>query len=169
MKKIKLNNIYIWFCSFLFSVFCLIGYKTEEKIKENILGGYKINVLLCLIAIIVLTVMISIIIHLLSEIIKKYRDKEIKTNKINGFIKKRLVIVSFCFILLCWGIYIVAFYPTIITIDAYNQLKSFFGLKNYYSDAVILRSESMLITNFHPVIHTLMLRWIFKIRKINFK
>ena len=169
MKEIKLNNIYIWFCSFLFSVFCLIGYKTEEKIKENILGGYKINILLCLITIIALTVIISIIIHLLSKIIRIYKDKEIKTNKINEFIKKRLGIVSFVIIILCWLVYIIAFYPTIITIDAYNQLKSFFRLENYYSDAVILISEDMLITNFHPVIHTIMLRWIFKNRTIGFK
>ena len=169
MKKIKLNRIYIWLCSFLFAIFCLVGYKTEEKIKQNILGEYRINVLLSLIAIILLTVMISIIIHLVAEIIKIYRDKKIKTNKINEFIKKRLGIVSLAFIILCWLVYIVAFYPTIITIDSYNQLKSFFGLRNYYSDAVVLISESMLITNFHPLIHTLLLRWIFKIRKIDFE
>lgn len=93
--------------------------------------------------------------------------EKIKLNKINEFIKKRLGLVSFILIILCWLIYIIAFYPTIITIDAYNQLKSFFNLKNYYSDSVVLLSESMLITNFHPVIHTLMLRWFTKIREIN--
>lgn len=169
MKKIKVNRIYIWICSFLFSIFCVIGYKTEEKIKANILGGYKINIFLCLLVIILLTLIISIIIHVIVEIIKIYRDKEIKTNKMNEFIRKRLAIVSTVSIIVCWLVYIIAFYPSIITIDAYNQLKSFFGLKNYYSDAVVLISESTLITNFQPVIHTLLLRWIFKNRKISFK
>ena len=65
MKKIKLNRMYIWLCSFLFAIFCLLGYKTEEKIEQDILGEYKINVLLSLIVIILLTLIISLIIHVI--------------------------------------------------------------------------------------------------------
>lgn len=167
MKQVKLNKKYIWFCSFIFSVFCIIGYIIENEIQINSFIENGINIIKLIAVNALLTIIISLILHLMFEIIKIYTYKEIKTNKINEFIKKRLGLVSFILIILCWLIYIIAFYPTIITIDAYNQLKSFFNLKNYYSDSVVLLSESMLITNFHPVIHTLMLRWFTKIREIN--
>lgn len=169
MKQVKLNKKYIWFCSFIFSVFCIIGYIIDNEIQISSFVENRINIIVLIILTMLLTCIISLIIHLILEIIKLYKDKEIKTNKINEFIKKRLGLVSFILIILCWIIYIVAFYPTVITVDAYNQLKSFFNLKNYYSDSVVLLSESMLITNFHPVVHTLLLRWIFKAWKINFE
>lgn len=159
------RDIYIVICSLLFSVFVLVGrsYKltsTANQIFEN--------VWLSLIQLIIITIAFFIILEIMKIIIQKYEKKEFKNKfyKINRMFNKHPFFVSIIFILLGWIIYIIAFYPTIMTIDAYNQLKQFLGVKNYYSDTVVLLSENMLITNHHPVMHTFMLGEFLKLGRL---
>lgn len=163
--KLKFNikkNIYIMICALLFSTFILVGrsYKltsSANKIFENIW--------LSLLQLIVITIIVFAILEFIKIIIKKYEKKDFKNkfHRINRMFNKNPFFFSIIFILLGWTIYIIAFYPTIMTIDAYNQLKQFFGIDNYYSDTVVLLSKDMLITNHHPVIHTLIMGGLLKL------
>ena len=108
---------------------------------------------------------------LVKKIYKKIRDsnkkeKNFKKLKINNFFNKHPFIFSMILILISWAVYMIAFYPTIMTIDGYNQLKAFFNIKNYYSDTVILLSENVLLTNHHPVLHTLLMAGLLKLGRL---
>ncbi len=166
MKEVKLNKIYVIISSVIFAVFTVIGYSYH---KENsglpIFASWK-TVLFSLLQVVIWCLIYIIILHILILIIKWYSNKKWKQTKINQFFSKHTFMSSLLIILSGWAIYMIAFYPTIITIDAYNQLKAFWGLKNYYTDSVILLSESMLITNHHPVLHTLLLGGFVQLGKL---
>ena len=66
-------------------------------------------------------------------------------------------LVSLCVLLVAWSIYMVAFYPAILSPDPSNQIKQFFNLDTHYSEDVVLLDENMKMTNHHPVLHTVLL------------
>lgn len=66
-------------------------------------------------------------------------------------------ISTFIILFLFYLIYMVAFYPAILSPDPSNQIKQFFGLETKYLDSVIVTAPSVYFTNHHPIFHTLLL------------
>ena len=170
MKKIKLNknDRYLLICSIIYEIFTVIG---KSYKKENSWGVIKSNIPFAILETIGISAIIYIILVILKKIYKTIRDsnknkEKLKKLKINKLFNKHPFIFSMISILIGWAIYIVAFYPTIMTIDGYNQLKAFFNIKNYYSDTVILLSENVLLTNHHPVLHTLLMAGLLKLGRL---
>ena len=64
---------------------------------------------------------------------------------------------SFLVILLCYLPYIIAFYPIILSPDPSFQIKQFFGIRTKYADYSVLLDENVVLTNHHPVAHTVLL------------
>ncbi len=157
MREIKLNKKYIVISSVIFAIFTVIGYSYQKTNSWNLIFTNWKTVCISLLQVIIWSLLFTIALHIIILIIKWYCKKNFKETKINQFFSQHIFLISLFIILIGWAIYIFAFYPTIITIDAYNQLKQFFGLKNYYTDTVVLLSENILITNHHPVLHTLLL------------
>lgn len=101
--------------------------------------------------------------YVFSEIILKvfvffdnYKVKDSK-NKFLNLLKKHPFIFSFVFVILCWLPYIIAFYPIILSPDPSYQIKQFFGIRTKYADYAILLDENVVMTNHHPVLHTILL------------
>lgn len=101
--------------------------------------------------------------YVFSEIILKvfvffdnYKVKDSK-NKFLNLLKKHPFIFSLVFIILCWLPYIIAFYPIILSPDPSYQIKQFFGIRTKYADYAILLDENVVMTNHHPVLHTILL------------
>lgn len=170
MKEIKLNrnNRYLLICSIIYAIFIIIG---ERYKKLNSWKIIKTNIPFAILKTIAISVIIYAILLLVKKIYKKIRDsnkkeKNFKKLKINNFFNKHPFIFSMILILISWAVYMIAFYPTIMTIDGYNQLKAFFNIKNYYSDTVILLSENVLLTNHHPVLHTLLMAGLLKLGRL---
>ena len=170
MKEIKLNrnNRYLLICSIIYAIFIIIG---ERYKKLNSWKIIKTNIPFAILKTIAISAIIYAILLLVKKIYKKIRDsnkkeKNFKKLKINNFFNKHPFIFSMILILISWAVYMIAFYPTIMTIDGYNQLKAFFNIKNYYSDTVILLSENVLLTNHHPVLHTLLMAGLLKLGRL---
>ncbi len=93
----------------------------------------------------------------------KYLDKEKKTkectkdNKIISLFKKHPFLFSLVFIIICWLPYIISYYPIILSPDPSFQIKQFFGIRTKYADYAVLLDENVVITNHHPVTHTLLI------------
>lgn len=158
MKKIliKKEDIYLLVCSVFFSVFILIG--RSYQISNSCNAVFK-NPIYSFIKFIALIGVLYFILKTAKTLIKKYETLEIKikNDKLNNLFNNHTFITSLIMICTGWLIYIIAFYPTIMTIDAYNQLKQYFNIENYYSDTVNLLSKDVLLTNHHPVLHTIMM------------
>ena len=90
------------------------------------------------------------------KIVKKKKFK-LKENKITKLFLKNPFLFSFITILICWAIYVIAFYPIILSPDPSFQIKQFFNIRTKYADYAILLDNSIFLTNHHPVFHTMIL------------
>lgn len=154
----KRKNVVTMILSFIFTIFLTIG--SSFIISDSLDAVIKhpiITILMMIISFIILNAIITFLFNKLDN----YEAKEKKIDKKTGFISKMIDKHPFWFslivILLFWLIYIIAFYPAIMSPDPSFQILQFFGIDNKYSTYVNLIDESVIITNHHPVIHTLLI------------
>lgn len=83
--------------------------------------------------------------------------KEEKSSKVIEVLEKHPFISAFVILFICYLIYMIAFYPAILSPDPSNQIKQFFGLETKYLDSVIVTDPNVYFTNHHPIFHTLLL------------
>lgn len=101
----------------------------------------------------------TIIYYLLKLLRKKFSNS---SSLIILKFQKNPFLYSCIFLSLCYGIYLISYYPGIINYDNANQIKEVMGIHTRYLDAINPISESTL-TNFNPIIHTLLLGGMTKI------
>lgn len=156
-----MKKIISLFLSCMFSLFLIIGtsfklYNSFELINKHIF-----------ISILVFILMIFIfynLILLLYNFFDNYKDREdIKFFKL---FNDKPFLISFIVIVVCWMVYVIAFYPCILSPDPSYQILQYFGIDNKYSYYSVLLDENMIITNHHPVIHTLLIGTCVKIGTI---
>ncbi len=158
MKK----NKSIIFLSLLYSFFILFGTSFFINGSSKIIYKHMfISIILYIILFIILYKIIKIIFNKLD---KKTLKKEKKlTNKILILFNNHPFIISLIFIIICWLPYIISYYPIILNPDASFQIKQYLGIDNKYSYYVNLIDKNQIITNHHPVLHTLLLGTCLKI------
>lgn len=61
---------------------------------------------------------------------------------------------SFVTLLILFGIYMIAFYPLVLSPDPRDQLYMFLGVPTEHNEWVIMRNPNVLITNHHPILQT---------------
>ncbi len=92
----------------------------------------------------------------------KNKNMKIKNSKILKFLKifdEKPFLTSFIVILLFFSIYIIAFYPIVLSPDPSNQILQYYNVKTDYVDWAILRNENVFMTNHHPVMQTFLIGW----------
>lgn len=94
-----------------------------------------------------------------------HNDYEFKNKMLQKF-ESNPFLFSLIFILICWLPYIIAFYPIILSPDPSFQIKQFFGIRTKYADYAVLLDENVVLTNHHPVVHTLLLGGCLKVGRI---
>ncbi len=169
------KKVFLTFLSILFTIIIVIGnsfYVSDsfKFIEENII----INLIIAIISLAVFYLIFSKIFEILEHKEFKILDKLNKSKIINKIKKTKLYklflkhpfLFSLIFILICWLPYIISFYPSILSPDPSFQIKQYFKIPNKYSTYVVLLDPNVLITNHHPVIHTLLLGTCVKIGKI---
>ena len=93
----------------------------------------------------------------------KNHEFKLKENKITKLFFKHPFLFSFITILICWSIYVIAFYPIILSPDPSFQIKQFFNVRTKYADYAILLDNNVFLTNHHPVFHTMILGYSLKL------
>ena len=97
------------------------------------------------------------------------RKRTIKVNTNNKLVKlfqEHPFLFSLIVMLLFWLIYMIAFYPLILSKDPSFQIKQFFNVKTKYIDYVIPLSDKVNLTNHHPVFHTMLLGGSIKLGRL---
>lgn len=161
-KEVKLDRGGT-FLALLFSFFMLFGYSYLKLDSWNlVLGNIKmmtISVFLYLGYFFLFYWMIDLI----ENIWNHFSFSEIKGKRRTLFRRFRQALeehpirTSFLTLLVCWGIYMIAFYPIILSPDPSFQIKMYFNEHTKYIDWVIQRSQKVNLTTHHPVIHTFLL------------
>lgn len=159
MKKRK--NVIVMLLSILLSIFLIVGNSFKKKGSfEFITNHLIIHTVTFLILIFIFYKVISFLFKKLDNI--KWKESQ-EFNKIIKIFNKHPFLFCFIIILICWLPYIISFYPAILSPDPSYQIMQFFHIDNKYSTYSILLDPSVIITNHHPVIHTLLLGSMVKI------
>lgn len=166
----KKENIVIYILSVIFSLLSVFGYSYENYGNASLIFKNSLNIGLSLLVLIVLFFLFKVSISKLYSWLDKKKMIDDNKNKKKGKFRKIFnshpFIVSMIFMLICWLPYIISFYPAILSPDPSFQIKQFFGIDNKYSTYVNLIDPNVIITNHHPVIHTLLLGNCLKIGNI---
>lgn len=158
------SNTYTNILSIIFSFFYTLGYSYLKVGSAKLVFGRIDLFILSFISAIGYFLIFS---HLLKYIFKIFEKsffkKNIKLRKIGLLFEKYPFITSLILILICWLIYVIAFYPAILTPDSSFQIRQFFGIWTKYNEYSVMIDNNILITNHHPIIHTLLLGSCLKI------
>lgn len=154
--------------SILFGIFMLIGEGYET------FGSYKLiflnfaTVLLSLVKLIGYVYLFSHLFSILDDLILKYKNKDLKFK--NKYLKKYLEYfekypfrTSFVTIFFVVMIYIIAFYPIVLSPDPSFQIKMYFNEHTKYIDWVIQRDPNVFMTAHHPVLQTYLIGFCIEI------
>lgn len=161
-RKIKLESGG-YFLTLLFSFFMLFGYSYLKINSWNLVFGNLKMMGISIFLFLGYFFLFEYILGYLQVIWKSFSFSEIKGKK--GSLFQRFIIqmekhplrTSFLVLIFCWLIYMIAFYPIILSPDPSFQIKMYFNEHTKYIDWVIPRSQSVNMTTHHPVIHTLLL------------
>lgn len=88
--------------------------------------------------------------------LKKYKKSFPYQRGIKLFDEHPFLFPCIC-LFLSYLIYMIAFYPAILSPDPSNQIKQFFNIETKYLDSVIVTNPNVYLTNHHPVFHTMLL------------
>lgn len=159
MKKRK--KIISYLLSITLSLFIIIG--TSFMIKNNFSLIYEHVMLSILCFVIITKINYLIIIKIINKLDNEIPQKKNSTNKFLKVFDNHPFLISFIVIIAGWLIYIIAFYPCIMSPDPSFQILQYFGIDNKYSTYVNLIDENVILTNHHPVVHTLLIGSCLKI------
>ena len=164
-KKEAKNYISIVVLSSVFALFMVFGNSYKMMDSWNLVFGnlkmFIISILMFFGYFFVFKNLLSILYDFLDK--KNLLKKDIKKNKIVKLFDAHPFWASLIVILICWLPYIIAYYPIILSPDPSYQIKQFFGIDTKYSYYNVLIDPNVLITNAHPVLHTLLLGSCLKI------
>ena len=155
-KKRKKSSLIVKLLSLVFSLLMVFGLSYSKYGNASLVFNSFLFVLLAIVMAIGYYIIFNILINMLFDKLDNLQVKESK-NKFIKFFKKHPFIISLIFILICWLPYIISYYPIILSPDPSYQIKQFFGIRTKYADYAVLLDENVVLTNHHPVVHTLLL------------
>ena len=157
-KEIELDKKY-QILIIIMSIILVLGYSYEITSTGNLFWGNIENLFISLLKVSGYYYFFKVIIYYFRNFMKK--EYVIKNKFINNF-SKHPYLYSFIFLSICYGIFLILYYPGVINYDNANQIKEMMGIHTRYLDAINPISDSTL-TNFNPIIHTFMLGGLFKV------
>lgn len=161
-NQIKKYPIFL-FVSIIFSLLLIFGYSFNEVDSGLLVYGNIQVILLSIIKLFGYGIFFNVILNLSYEIINKLSFKDLKPNKLFDYLKKYPFKTSFILLFLVYGIYLIAFYPGVVGYDPSYQIKEVMGISNFYSESVNITNGNTLITQFNPILHTLLIGGLFKV------
>ena len=156
------SNIYIKGISLLFSLFMIFGNSYANCGNTSLVFGNVWLFILSILMAIGYYSLFKLCIGYIFEYLDKLKIKK-STKKVMTFFEEHPFLFSVIIILICWIPYIIAFYPIILSPDPSYQIKQFFGIRTKYADYAVLLDENVVLTNHHPVLHTLLIGGCLKI------
>ena len=144
------------FLSALLSFFMVFGASFMQYGTSSLIFASFYNFLVCLIIFLGYFFLFRYVISLFYKFLDNYKESK-WSNKILNVFKEHPFIISLIVIILCWIPYFIAYYPVILSPDPSFQIKQFFGIRSKYNDYVVMLDDNVLLTNHHPVAHTVLI------------
>ncbi len=148
----------------LLSLFMVVGYSYDKIGSAYLVFGHLGFIIISVIKVISFYYLFNLVINLVYDLLCNYKIKDmVKESRFVKLFNEHPFIVSAVIIFLCYIPYLIAFYPAVMGYDPSNQIREFMGMHTRYMDSVILLDPNQTITNFNPVLHTLLLGGCFKL------
>ena len=170
-EKESKTNILQELVALFFSIVMVVGRSYEEINSWNMLFKNPLNMLVSLISLIGFYILFINIFKIINKLLVKINLDKVEFKNKNKFIKifeDKPFIISLLTILMFWSIYLLAFYPGILTPDSSYQILQAFNVHTKYSDWIIQLDSNVHITNHHPVLYTFILGACVKLGKLIF-
>ena len=148
--------------SLIFTLLMILGYSYDTNYTPNLVLNSNIHILVTVIKFIGFYFFFKYLLNTIYYYIVDGVFKE-KTNKIKSMFLKHPLLFSFISLLIIYGIYLIIFYPGVINYDNANQIKEVLGMHTRYLDSIVVLNENITLTNFNPIVHTLLLGNLFKV------
>lgn len=153
-----------FFLAILFSIFMILGEVYVDAGSYSLLFTNVTTVLVTLFKLIGYLAIFRLCFIYLDEFLGKIKlkDKVIKNQKLNWYVEKfekHPFITSLISILVVWSLYLIAFYPIVLSPDPSFQIRQYYNVPTKYIDWVIQRNPKVFMTAHHPVTQTFLLGW----------
>lgn len=151
------------FLSLLFSFFMVFGYSYLKIDSWDLVFGNGVMFLISILSYLGYFFLFQVLLSYVEKFFLSFSFKEVRGKKKTLFYKfknqleEHPIRTSFITLLIFWLIYMIAFYPIILSPDPSFQIKMYFNEHTKYIDWVIPRSQTVNLTTHHPVIHTFLL------------
>lgn len=149
--------------SVMFTLLLIFGYSFDTTDGAYLVYGNLVFLIISVIKFIGLYPLIYTALNFLYDKMVDFKVGEFKGSKLTNYLDKHPFKFTCLALLICYLPYIIAFYPAVMGYDPANQIKEFMGIHNRYWDSVIMLDPNVTITNFNPIIHTLLLGGCFKL------
>ena len=156
-------NILQKILSMIFSIFMTLGFSYEKTNSWQLVFGSLRMFLISIIIYIGFYEFFKRIFYFINIKIQNIRVEDFKLEtmgKLKGilkFIDEKPFLSSIIIMITFWLVYIIAFYPVILSPDPSFQIRQFYNVDTKYAEGVIKLDENVNLTNHHPVVHTLLL------------
>lgn len=157
-KDIKISKTKV-VVSVILSLFMIIGEVCNTYGDITVAFNFYLNLIYSIIKYIGYFNLFKLMFIYLDIVITKLDSNPLKPKKrifkwyINK-ITKYPFRTSFVTLLILFGIYMIAFYPLVLSPDPRDQLYMFLGVPTEHNEWVIMRNPNVLITNHHPILQT---------------
>lgn len=158
----KDNYLSINILSVIFTVLMILGYSYDYNYTPNLVFNSNIHILITLIKFIGFYFLFKNLLNAIYRYFTKGKFKE-NANKLTTMFSKHPYLFSFIVLFIVYGIYLIIFYPGVINYDNANQIKEVLGMHTRYLDSIVVINDSITLTNFNPILHTLLLGNLFKV------
>ncbi|HBA37964.1 MAG TPA: hypothetical protein DCY94_04515, partial [Firmicutes bacterium] len=149
--------------STIFTLLLIFGYSFDIKDSANLVYRTPVHVLISILKFGGLFPLIYTSLNLAYDYLVKLEIKPLKKDWFTKRFEANPFMTTFIILLICYIPYMIAFYPAVLSPDPVNQIREVMGLHTRYMDSVVLLDPNMTITNFNPVMHTLLLGNCFKL------
>ena len=158
----KDNNKFLNILSIFFTLFMVIGYSYSQIGTLELLISSEINILVTILKFSGFYILIKNILNTLYNFFTKYKFNN-KKNIIWDIFNKHPFLLTFIILLIVYSVYLIAYYPGVINYDNADQIKEVMGMHTRYLDSIVVLNENVTLTNFNPIMHTLLLGNLFKL------
>ncbi len=158
----KDNYLSINILSVIFTVLMILGYSYDYNYTPNLVFNSNIHILITLIKFIGFYFLFKNLLNAIYRYFTKGKFQE-NANKLTTMFSKHPYLLSFIVLFIVYGIYLIIFYPGVINYDNANQIKEVLGMHTRYLDSIVVINDNITLTNFNPILHTLLLGNLFKV------
>lgn len=165
-KKFLLQNkkrVSFIVLSIIFTLLLIFGYSFDFVDSARLVYRTPVHILISITKFGGLFPLIFTSLNVAYDYLLNLKIKPFKKGKFTKIFEEHPFKTTFILLLICYIPYIIAFYPAVISPDPANQIREVMGIHTRYMDSVVLLDPNMTITNFNPVMHTLLLGNCFKL------